>query len=154
MHCQQLPLSHWPNQRKLRNLVCMAELEDYLSSHTGTTHYFSKLFILLLFHSFFHDGNQPWAARLCTGLPELLGRSHRGNTFWIENFLKQGFLPNRICFLVQSLNWIIGLDSVDVLVDVVKKQVESRTASNFVSIFLLSWIQIDTTAVYLLLCCM
>jgi hypothetical protein len=56
---------------------------------------------------------------------EMLGRRHRGNTFWVENFIKQGFLPYKTCFLVSHLeSKLIGLESVDVvLADVETKQV-------------------------------
>jgi hypothetical protein len=33
---------------------------------------------------------------------ELLGRRHRGNTFWVEIFIKQGFLPKKSCSLVSN----------------------------------------------------
>jgi hypothetical protein len=140
MHCQWFWPSNSPDQRKLRNqnLVYKADTEDYLTSHAWTKLYISKLFIMLLLHSFSHDWNQLWASILL----EVLGRRRRGDTFWVEIFIKQGFLPNKTCFLVSN-PWIefIGLESVDVvLVNVETEQVETRAPGNLVAIFLLSWI--------------
>jgi hypothetical protein len=67
----------------------------------------------------------------------LLGRLHRGNAFWVEVFVKQGFLPNKSVFACPILELkLIGLESVNVVcVDVEIKQVETRAASNLVAIF-------------------
>jgi hypothetical protein len=65
-----------------------------------------------------------------TILLELLGRRHRGNTFWVEIFIKQGFcqLETKLVFtcLILELN-LIGLESVDVvLVDIETEQDDTR----------------------------
>ena len=88
------------------------------------------------------------------------GEQHRGSTFWVEFFIKQGswiFAKQKLFSCVQSLN-LIGLDpeSFDVwLVDIDTEQVETRTASTMVILyhFLLSWIQIDKTLEHLLWWC-
>ncbi len=89
MHCQQFQPLKSPDRRKSRNrsLVSMAETEDYLCSHARTTHSVSRLLILLLLHSFYHDLNQLWASILL----ELLARRRRSDTltFWVKNILNQ-----------------------------------------------------------------
>ena len=62
-------------------------------------------------------------------------------TFWVENFIQQGFLPNKLVFLSQILEYkLIALESIDVVLvdDVEIKQGETRATSNLVSIFLFS----------------
>ncbi len=147
MHYQQFWPSNSPDQRKSRNrnLVYMAETEDYLNYHAWTTHYFSKLPILLLLHSFFHDWNQLW------------GEGDTGATYFgFKVFLNKDSCQSKLVFLCPILEWkLIGLESVDVLrVDIETKQVKTRAASNLVAIFLLTWIWIAKTQVHFLSWCM
>jgi hypothetical protein len=62
---------------------------------------------------------------------------HRGNTFWLNFFLKKDSCQTKLVFVCPILGLkFIGLESVDVvLVDVLTKQIETRAANNLVTIF-------------------
>jgi hypothetical protein len=77
----------------------MAETEDYLSTHTRITYYFSKLFVPLLCHSFYYGWNQPWASIM----PELLGRRHRRDTFRVDKLV---FLCPILELMLIGLNFV------------------------------------------------